>query len=95
MVQVAYPLDKVLFLLTVCVVIQNFFYFKFWVIIDGDGRWWGLWCFAIGDTCRISVLSQEGDMEDRVDLEGVWQCQFECHWGDLLGNAIGACEAVL
>ena len=66
MIWVSRPFYQVFFLFAALTVVQDAFDFVFGHIIDGDwrGRWyqWGSVCNLGG----VLVLSEEGDMKDRV-----------------------------
>src|SRR5436305_5504498 len=67
-------------------VVQDAFDFIFGHIIDGHrrGRWfqWRSICYLGG----VLVLSEEGDVKDRVYVQSSWEVEFVCNCGHLVDN---------
>jgi hypothetical protein len=95
MIRVTHPFDQELGLTTMLATVEDAFYFIFGVIIDGDSRRGWCWSIAMFNVSGVLVWSQEGDMEDRVNFEGVRQGQFESNMGNLLDDHVWAGKLML
>lgn len=94
-VRVTDPFDKVFAAVVTLAVVQDAFDFEFDIVVDSDRVWGRHQWRSVREGTGSQVGPEDGDVEDRVNLEGDRKVKFVGNRRDLLHDSVGPDESVL